>query len=69
MTPSEFNLFLNTPPTVHPKSSGLTASPKINSEKVVMIILAGIAAAAIGYAVYVHLENKRLKERALGKLS
>ena len=57
MTPSELNQFLNTPKT------NVSDLPNSNNRKIGTILLAGVAVGAIIYAVYLYLQNEKLRSR------
>ena len=65
MTVNELQTFLNTPKSVNSSTSTGPGTPTKNSANLAMVLCIGIAAVAVGYAVYLHMENNRLKEGAV----
>jgi hypothetical protein len=64
MTVNELKTFLNTSKTINSSSSTGLGIPTKTSGSLAMVLCLGIATVAVGYAVYLHLEYKRLKESA-----
>jgi len=64
MTVNELQTFLNTPKSTNLSTSTGPGMPPKDSGNMATLFLIGIATVAVGYAVYLHIENKRLKERA-----
>lgn len=63
MTPSEFNLFLNTPKAAHSLASGTPEIPNKNSGNIFIFFVLGITFVAVGYSLYHYIENNKLKQK------